>query len=268
LFDLCLHGSARGHGRPETRKAMQAAAGLCLTGALVCLLVSPANATAILNGSFEAVNGPMTSFSIEDPSSNANALTGWTVPANPTGNQILDCVVFSGATNNLCGSAAFGGGFHFWVNPGSSPDGGNYFIADGDQTYSQPLQQTVAGLAVGGTYNLSFYQAAAQQDSPSFTSLTTEQWQVSLGSQTLTSTLMHNASENYVPWMSQTLTFTATAASEVLSFMAVGTPAGQPPFVLLDGVSITKTPEPATIALIGVSLVALGVAGKLRKIRG
>ncbi len=236
---------------------------------LLCMLALPARASLLFNGSFETVSGPTSSFSLEDPTANEDALTDWSVSGTGTANQILDCVVMNGATNNLCGPDEFGGGFHFWVNPGESPDGGNYFIADGDQAYSQPLQQTVTGLVKGDTYILSFYQAAAQQDGPNFTSATTEQWQVSLGSQIKDSTLMHNASESDVPWMSQTLTFTATAASEVLSFVAVGTPAGQPPFVLLDGVTLdpAPAPEPATYALIGCGLMAIPIAARLRKKR-
>jgi hypothetical protein len=44
----------------------------------------------------------------------------------------------------------------------------------------------------------------------------------------------------------QTMNFTADNTSDLLSFFAVGTPNGEPPFVLLDGVSLNAdTPEPA-----------------------
>jgi hypothetical protein len=54
----------------------------------------------------------------------------------------------------------------------------------------------------------------------------------------------------------QTLVFNATGASDVLSFFAIGNPAGSPPFVLLDGVAIADVPEPASWAV-----MALGLAG-------
>jgi hypothetical protein len=236
---------------------------------LLCMLALPARASLVFNGSFETVSGPTSSFSLEDPSSNEDALTDWSISGTPDGNEILNCVVMGGATTNLCGPDEFGGGLYFWVNPGESPDGGNYYTADGDQNFSLPLQQTVTGLVSGGTYTLSFYQAAAQQDQPSDDLPTTDYWQVTLGSQTLDSAVMDDAAEGDVPWESQTLTFTATAASEVLSFLAVGTN-GQPPFALLDGVSLTdpsQTPEPGTFMLIGIGLLAIPIATRLRKKR-
>jgi len=46
----------------------------------------------------------------------------------------------------------------------------------------------------------------------------------------------------------------------VLSFLALGTPAGLPPFVLLDGVTGTAVPEAATIGLMGLGLGLVAVA--------
>ncbi|UAJ11857.1 PEPxxWA-CTERM sorting domain-containing protein [Polymorphobacter megasporae] len=56
--------------------------------------------------------------------------------------------------------------------------------------------------------------------------------------------------------MHESFTFTATGTTEVLSFLALGTPEGKPPFSLLDGVSGT-VPEPATWAMMigGLGLV-------------
>ena len=110
---------------------------------------------------------------------------------------------------------------------GNAPGGGNAVAVDADVSYAQSLSQTVLGLTPGSVYSLSFFQAAGQQKGQS--GATTEQWQVTLGSDTQTSALMQNASQGNVGWNVQVLTFTATATSEVLKFLALGTPNGQPP---------------------------------------
>jgi hypothetical protein len=52
------------------------------------------------------------------------------------------------------------------------------------------------------------------------------------------------------------MTFVASATSEVLWFFAVGSPSGQPPFALLDGVDVT-VPEPSAVALLIPGLLVL-----------
>jgi hypothetical protein len=144
----------------------------------------------------------------------------------------------------------------------NAPTGGNAIAIDGDSSYSQKLSQTISGLVPGNTYALGFYQGAAQQKGT--TGPTTEQWQVSLGSQTIESTLMSNPSQGYTPWMPQILNFTATNSSEVLSFLAQGTPAGEPPVVLLSNVSLTAVPEPVSLSILGIPLVAVVAARRRR----
>jgi len=93
--------------------------------------------------------------------------------------------------------------------------------------------------------------------------------EVELGSEIQFSTVMDDANHGAVGWMSQSLTYTATASTELLSFIAVGTPNGEPPFALLDGVSVTAdAPEPGTSALIGIGLLAIPMARRLLKKRG
>lgn len=50
-----------------------------------------------------------------------------------------------------------------------------------------------------------------------------------------------------------------------LSFLAVGTPAGVPPFSLLDGVSMVAVPEPQTWGMLGLGLGLVGFAARRRK---
>ena len=133
------------------------------------------------------------------------------------------------------------------------------FVAfDGDTSYNASLSQTITGLTPGSQYYLSFYQGAAQQNTTN--GATTEQWQVTFANQTKNSTQMSNVTHGWVGWSQQVMTFTVSAAStgtEVLTFLSAGTPTGLPPIVLLDGVSLTNTPEPATYGLVGVAMVAI-----------
>jgi hypothetical protein len=232
-------------------------------GVLLALgTASPAHAALLYNnGSFENVGTNTSSFAI---SYNGAILPDWAATA--TGNQVLDCLVFAGATTNVCGTSADGGGQSFYVYPGSSPDGGNYVAIDADTTYSSPLTQTVTGFVVGQKYNVTFYQAAAQQTG--FTGAYNVQWQVSLGGTTLNSTVMALPSHGDVGWGSQLLTFTATAASMVLSFAPTdNAPSGGPPFALLDGINITETPEPGAFLLMGTGLIAVPLALRIRRSR-
>ncbi len=154
------------------------------------------------------------------------------------------------------------------ITDGAVPGGGN-FIADDGAYDSAPISQTINNLTVGAEYVLGFYWAAAQQTT--FTGDTSEQWQVTLGSQTQSTPVVDNASEGFSGWMYQTFVFTAASTTETLSFLSVGTPIApsEPPFALLADVSLTQTPEPAPLELMlaGFGLIAAG-ALRLRRRHG
>jgi hypothetical protein len=103
------------------------------------------------------------------------------------------------------------------------------------------ISQSISGLTVGQTYVLTFYWAAAQQQG--FTGATTEWWQVSLGAQTQNTGTFSLASGSFSGWMQQTMYFTATSGTETLSFLAGGTPSGEPPFSLLTDIDMTVVPD-------------------------
>ncbi|HEX4086104.1 MAG TPA: hypothetical protein VHY22_14410 [Chthoniobacteraceae bacterium] len=130
------------------------------------------------------------------------------------------------------------GGTAAW--PATDPAGGDFIAADG--TYeSGAITQTITGLKVGEAYALKFYWGAAQQQS--YTGSTTEWWSVSLGGETESTSTFSLASGSFSGWMQDTMYFTATSATETLSFLAGGTPNGQPPFSLLGGVSLEVVPD-------------------------
>jgi PEP-CTERM motif len=150
----------------------------------------------------------------------------------------------------------------FFDSPIDSTGGGGKFLAiDGDPAFNASISQSVSGLSIGSTYILTFYMAAGQQKGLSGT--TTEWWDVNFGAQSFRSTVLNNASQGFVPWVKQTMSFTAAANTQTLTFTAGGTPAGGPPVVLLDHVMLL-TPEPGTFLMIGVGLCALAFVGKKR----
>jgi MYXO-CTERM domain-containing protein len=80
------------------------------------------------------------------------------------------------------------------------------------------------------------------------------------------STTINLASGTFSGWVGQQISLVAGAATEYLWFFAVGTPAGQPPFALLDGVNVTVS-EPSGAAVLGMGLLALMGARRMRHAR-
>jgi hypothetical protein len=237
---------------------------LVLAALSVVALGAPARATElIVNGGFDVPYIGQAPTAGSEFGTGYSAMPGWTtsgynfyfVPgsADTTGTygQYGKLTLWGPANGGVPGNAL----------PATSPQGGNYVAADGAYEVDA-IRQTITGLTVGKKYLLSFYFAAAQQDG--YTGDTTEQWQVSLGTETHATPILSNPSHDFQAWRRQTFTYVAVATSEVLSFLAVGTPNGEPPFSLLDGASMTEVPEPATVAVLGAGLFGLGLT-RLRK---
>jgi hypothetical protein len=213
---------------------------------LILLVTSFARGNLVTNGGFEFYTGsaPKDYFSLALP-------TAWT-------GGLFDTLDAPGTADNPSdpGLPVYPG------FPATSPAGGNFVQSDSTPGLSLPITQNISGLTAGLNYNLSFYQAAGQELSAP--GATTDQWQVSLGASTQYSTLMSVPSGGQYLWNAQNMTFTATSASELLSFVAIGA-GGTPPQVFLDGVDLESTvPEPSALLLLaGVgTVIAAGRMGR------
>jgi len=237
------------------------------------MFASPLKANPILlNGSFENFTGGNAGApsQLNDTGTGGyTQLTSWA--AGPGSSGLLAFLIAPGAADTtgsldvrfsdtfyLWGPGANGGGVANGL-PATSPDGGNYVALDGAPAYrGVGISQTLTGLTAGASYSVSFDWAAAQQNG--FNGATTESVQVSFGTQTQTTSVYNLPSHGFSGWMSQTFDFTAASSSQVLNFLAVGTPDGLPPFALLDGVSVNPVPEPGYVTLL---LSILGLMGGL-----
>lgn len=145
----------------------------------------------------------------------------------------------------------------------TAPPAGADFVGMDSDFQTGPLQQTINGLTVGDSYDLTFYWALSQQTG--YSGDTHQGLQVSLGGQTDNTGLLLLPSQTFSGWMPASMSFTATSSSEVLSFLAYGSPQ-VPPFTLLTDVSMTAaTPEPGTLALLLTGLLAGAGLLKSRK---
>jgi hypothetical protein len=140
--------------------------------------------------------------------------------------------------------------------------GSNFLGADGN-TGVAPIEQTITGLTPGREVAVSFSWAGAQQSGFNCTGnsndICTSTWTVDLGSAPpVTTPIASYATQGFTGWLSATYYFIPTAASEMLSFTAGGTPtSGAPPFALLTNISVTTVPEPGSLAVIVSGIIGL-----------
>jgi hypothetical protein len=229
-------------------------------------LSAPAFANLVLNGGFEsnAGNGEISFNTSASP---------WIVPGATASKYTFlwnAGAGVSGTTADTTGALGSLGTVRLW-GPGDgsangltlSPNGGAFIGADG-AFQDEPIQQTITGLVAGARYAVTFDWAAAQQDT--FSGPTSSGWDVSLGAATQSTGNLAIGNHGFSGWQQSTFDFIATGSSETLSFLSTGTGgAAEPPFSLLDGVSMTSVPEPSTWAMMLVGFGLLGYASFRRR---
>lgn len=239
-----------------------------------------AQALPVVNGGFSSVtSAPPNAFSIVLP-------TPW-LCAGECGNGTSVFAPGTADANNS-GTAAF----QVWPGfPTQSPPaaGGGNFVGV-DACYGQnPVGVTCSvalstviyqniGLLAPGNYALTFYQASGQWNG--FSGQTIDQWEVGLGNiclircggtfvgQTAFAPTMTNPSMGFTPWTEVTLNFTvpsiAANTPQVLSFLATAD-ISVPPVLFLDGVDLRQVPEPGTVWMLAVGVLALCAVGLRRR---
>ena len=227
-----------------------------------------ANAALITNGDFSTASCMGTGSVLASCTSQSSpsgqvsynvSLAGWSVPA-PSGSYTFLFTSGSQAGTGVTGQY----GALSLLGPITSDtlNGGGNFIGADAPFQPGAISQTVGGLTVGAQYVLSFDWAAAQQKG--FSGATDDWWTATLGGVSKSTSKLSIGTGGFSGWNTASMTFTATSTSELLSFLAGSdSTSGEPPFALLDGVSLTQvtsTPEPASWTMLVGGLSLLGAA--------
>lgn len=159
-----------------------------------------------------------------------------------------------------------------------SPHSGSSFVGGVHTTTAgivaqEGVQQIVSGFTVGGTYSFSFYQAVVGTSANNTDK--EGSWRVYAGDTLVATTIPTTTAFEYndpakatsLVWEERTVTFTATAGSMMISFLAYDgdgdISASNGVYMGLDSLSeITAVPEPAAV-LLG----AFGLLGLVRRRR-
>jgi hypothetical protein len=249
--------------RTRLRRAIVDLATLTLPALMLLGLATAARGNPInmvTNGSFE-------SFTAGGATSNCTTSTQTVTDSNLSPWNTTAGYAFVLNSSNYSSFCGVDGTIGLYGPITASPDGGNFLAQDGAYLTGYTYQ-TLTGLAVNNIYTVTFYMAAAQQSG--YSGATSDYWTVGLGSAagsgpSQNTPTINLASGAFSGWVGEEMTFLASATSEVLWFFAVGSPAGQPPFALLDGVSVVSEPSAVAVLLPGM-LLLLGVRRRYRRV--
>ena len=241
------------------------------------LLASSASAAVNLvqNGGFELTTGSTTGgmlgdtvnatfWNVPNPLNPVDASYDWLfTPAAGTSGTNADTTGVFSTQNGILKLDGPGDGYSNGLT--LSQDGGNFIGIDPAYRNGGPITQTITGLVAGIDYTLKFDWAAAQQFN--FPGGTFSGWNVTLGGSPVQTTGFASIGQGgFSGWNQATMVFHATSSTEVLSFLAIGGPdSTQPPFALLDGVSLTGVPEPTTWALMIMGFGGIGAMVRNRR---
>lgn len=198
------------------------------------------------------------------------AVTNWSTANGPSGSN-YNLYFFGPNANSVDADTRYTSSEPQHLNSNfTGPIDGAFVGLDGDPIVNGYLEQTISGLVVGTTYKLSFYWAGAELSNR--VGYQTVQLTGDLGGSAFATEVYNNSAPAGSPgsfsgWTLENFNITANSTSEVLRFLAAGTPsANLPPFALLDSVSLTASaPEPSTWAMLALGFGGLGAAAALRR---
>lgn len=177
---------------------------------------------------------------------NMDVPTGWTVLGGTP--DTVD------PTSNV----GVSGWLSFGVAPTASPDGGTWVGLGINGSYIEQFGQSLSGLTIGKTYTVSWQAANFGVNNHDNSYLGSNAIGVLLDGASIGQGSTLSLSSN---WYTQSLTFVATSASQLLSFRLANS---ETAYLGIDGISVTTggvapaVPEPSTWLLMAMGVAAVG----------